>query len=103
MGRQQGALRDTIEILDQECLPQAVDNVVAALRDKEHPNHWRATEKVLDGRGAFRKFDPGKGGAGGHELPPLQINIIAPGGGQVPTVIVNSEQGSVVGSEHQDE
>jgi hypothetical protein len=103
-GRQQGALRDTIEFLDNECVPQAVENVVDALRDPTNANHWRATEKVLDGRGAFQKFGSQKSGAaaGGHELPPLQINIIAPGGGEVPTVIINSDQGSVVGAGHKD-
>lgn len=107
LARQRGQLRDTLEVLDNVAVPAAVDNLITALNDPKDANHWRATEKTLDGRGAFRKFSnrdqTGAGVGGAQALPPLQINIITPNGDAMPTVIVNSEQGSVVGTPRSDE
>jgi hypothetical protein len=98
--RRAGKLRDVIDIIDNEAVPQAVENLLDYLRkgDKE------ATFKILDGRGVFRKFNNNKneGGAGQSGIPPLQINILSPSGGELPTVIVNSEKGSVVGTPYQE-
>jgi len=97
--RQNGRLRDVLDMIDNTAVPQAVDNLVEGLRkgDKEY------TLEVLKGRGAFRKFSDKPGaGAGAMALPPLQINILTPQGGQVPTVIVNSEKGAVIGTPRDD-
>ncbi len=100
--RRAGRLRDTIELIDNEAVPQAVENLLSLLRKEDR----EATFKVLDGRGVFRKFNNNKnegGGPMGAGVPPLQINILSPTGGALPTVIVNSEKGSVVGTPYEEE
>lgn len=99
--RRAGNLRDVIDLIDDEVVPQAIENLREALDDPKHPNHWTATSETLHGRGVFRNFSNNKneGGIAEARLPPLQINIINPGGGtDLPAVIVNSERGSVIGS-----
>lgn len=95
--RRAGTLRDSLDLIDNEAVPQAVENLITLLRS----NDKEATFKVLDGRGVFRKFNNNKnegGVAGVSGVPPLQINILSPTGGALPTIIVNSEKGSVVGT-----
>jgi hypothetical protein len=97
--RQSGQMRDALDMIDNSALPQAVDNLLEGLRkgDKEY------TLEVLKGRGAFRKFSDKPGaGVGALSLPPLQINILTPAGGNVPTVIINSEKGAVIGTPRDD-
>lgn len=99
--RRAGQLKDVIDLIDDEVVPQALENLREALDDPKHAHHWEATSETLHGRGVFRNFNNSKteGGVGESRLPPLQINIINPGGGtELPNVIVNSERGSVIGS-----
>jgi hypothetical protein len=98
--RQAGKLRDVIDLIDNEAVPQAVENLLTLLRDKDKD----ATFKILDGRGVFRRFNNNKseGGPGATGIPPLQINIIAPNGRDLPNVIVNSEKGSIVGTAYEE-
>lgn len=98
-----GKLVDIPTIMDTEAVPSAVENFLDAIRDPEHPQHWRATEKTLEGRGVLRRHERSGGGGGAH-LPSLQVNIINPQGGDLPTVAViqNSEKGSVIGAERLD-
>lgn len=95
--RAAGKLRDVVDLIDNEAVPQAVENLITLLR----ANDKDATFKVLEGRGVLRKFSNNRNDGGGPVSsgpPPLQINIISPDGGALPTVIVNSERGSVVGT-----
>ncbi len=102
--RTAGKLRDVIDLIDNEAVPQAVDNLNAMLQDSKHPSHEMATFETLKGRGAFRRFSGDKIGGGGLTagIPPLQINILTPSGGELPTVIVNSDRGAVIGAPRED-
>lgn len=102
--RAAGRLRDVLDLVDNEAVPQAVENLITVLRDPKHEKFWDATEKTLDGRGVFRRFNNNKveGGGVGNQLPALQINILTRDGKEMPTVIVNSEKGSVFGSPRED-
>lgn len=97
--RMAGQLRETLDMVDHDAVPQAVDNLVTALRDPDHERWWEATTEVLHGRGVLQRHsrtqdtrDPATG------VPPLQINILAPEGGTFPTVIVNSPRGAILGN-----
>lgn len=98
--RQAGKLRDVIDLIDNEAVPQAVENLNDLLQkgDKE------ATFEVLKGRGAFRRYSNDKqvGGIAATSIPALHINILTPAGGEMPTVIVNSDRGAVIGTPRED-
>jgi len=103
--RRAGKLRDVIDVIENDAVPQAVENLRTALNNPEHEHWWDATTETLHGRGVFRRFNTQKtDGGGGDALPNLQIAIINPGGGaELPTVIVNSQVGSVVGVAREDD
>lgn len=98
--RRAGKLRDVIDLIDNEAVPQAAENLVKFLRDGDK----EATFKVLEGRGVLRRHSNNRteGGLVPGGVPPLQINILSATGGALPTVIVNSEKGSVVGTPYED-
>lgn len=98
-----GKLRDVLDLVTHEAVPQAVENLIAILRDPANANHWDATEKTLAGTGVFQRYGHMKGGvAPGAQVPPLQVNFISANGGPMPTVIVNSERGAVIGTPRED-
>jgi len=98
--RQAGRLRDVIDLVDNEAVPQAVENLLKKLRKNALTDEFGEAElQILKGRGVFQNFNKNQnpGGGGGNQLPPLQINFISPGGGELPTIIVNSDSGEVIG------
>lgn len=97
--RAAGKLQDVLQLVDNEAVPQAVENLVAKLQAGD----WDATRETLRGRGVFRNFSHNKNeGTPGVQLPNLNIEIVSPSGGALPTVIVNTERGAVVGTERED-
>jgi hypothetical protein len=99
--RKRGDLQDVISDLSHRALPQAVENLVDALEDPENVNHWKATEETLHGLGAF-KSHKNNVNEGSGATAPLQIAFVMQGGGDVPTVIVNSTRGEIGGTPRQD-
>lgn len=97
--RAAGKLQDVLQLVDNEAVPQAVENLV----DKLRAGDWEATRETLRGRGVFRNFSHNKNeGTPGVTLPNLNIEIVNPSGGALPTVIVNTDRGAVVGTERED-
>lgn len=97
--RQSGRLRDVIDLIDNEAVPQAVENLMMKLRKNAETEEFGDAEvQLLKGRGVFQNFNKNPSGAGaGSTLPALQINFIQNGGGELPSIIVNSESGEVLG------
>jgi hypothetical protein len=96
--RQSGKLRDVIDLIDNEAVPQAVENLLKKLRKNNETNEFGDAEiQVLKGRGVFQNFNKNQGGPGGTVLPNLQINFINKDGGDLPAIIVNSDSGEVLG------
>lgn len=101
--RAAGRLRDVLDLVDNEAVPQAVENLVKYLREPDTEMGQKATMKTLSGRGVFRNFAHNKNeSAPGVTLPQLNIEIVSPVGGGVPTVVVNNERGAVIGVEKDD-
>jgi hypothetical protein len=99
--REAGALSETLLMIENEAVPQAVDNLVAQLRKGEFGD---AEMAVLKGRGVFQNYSRNKAeGGDGARLPPLQIAFISATGDALPTVIVNSPTGAVFGKPREDE
>jgi hypothetical protein len=94
-------LIDSVADLSHRALPQAIDNLVTALENPTDPNHWKATEETLHGLGAF-KSHKNNVNEGSGAVSPLQIAFVMQGGGDVPTVIVNSPRGEIGGNIRQD-
>ena len=102
LARLSGALTDTLLDLPNRALPQAIENLVAALENPKHEHHWPATIETLHGLGAFKQYKNNTSdGAGG--VSPLQVNFVMKDGGDVPTIIVNGPRGEIGGVAREDE
>lgn len=99
--RRENQLQDVVADLSHRALPQATENLIDALEDPANPNHWKATEETLHGLGAFKSHKNNVNEGSGAAMP-LNIVFNMNGGGDVPTVIVNSPRGEIGGTPRQD-
>lgn len=89
-------IQDVATFLANRALPQAAENLVRALEDDKDENHWRATEKTLEGLGAFKSHkNTVQEGTG--TVQSLNVVFQMLGGGDIPTVIVNGPRGEIGG------
>jgi hypothetical protein len=103
--RAAGKIRDVIDLIDNEAVPQAVENLLKKLRQNALSDEFGDAEvQLLKGRGVFQNFNKNKNEGGGDaRQPTLNIAFINPAGGtELPTVIVNSDTGSVIGKPRED-
>lgn len=99
--RREGKLQDVVADLSHRALPRAVENLMEALENPDNPFHFKATEATLEGLGAFKSHKNNVNeGSGGPA--PLQIAFVMQGGGDVPTVVINSSRGEIGGTPRQD-